>query len=120
MNEGNGNGNGNVNIRKSRRGFASMSPERQREIARQGGRAAHEKGTAHEWNAEEARTAGKKGGQASRRRPAAASPIDGEHATQSADSATWEETLGNDDVSHEDSTDEANEKRATRDASDDM
>ena len=52
--------------RKERRGFASMSPERQREIASKGGRAAHEKGTAHEWTAEEARRAGRKGGQVSR------------------------------------------------------
>ena len=51
--------------RKERRGFASMSPERQREIASKGGRAAHEKGSAHEWTADEARTAGRKGGQAS-------------------------------------------------------
>ena len=48
---------------KSNRGFASMSPERQREIASKGGRAAHEKGTAHEWSAEEARAAGRKGGE---------------------------------------------------------
>lgn len=47
------------------RGFASMDPEKQREIARKGGRAAHEKGTAHEWDSEEARTAGRKGGEAS-------------------------------------------------------
>ena len=52
--------------RKERRGFASMSPERQREIASKGGRAAHEKGTAHEWTPEEARRAGRKGGQISR------------------------------------------------------
>ncbi len=52
---------------KSRgRGFASMDPKKQREIASKGGRAAHEQGTAHEWNSEEARAAGKKGGQASR------------------------------------------------------
>ena len=43
-----------------------MSPEKQREIASKGGRAAHEKGTAHEWSAEEARSAGRKGGQVSR------------------------------------------------------
>ena len=43
-----------------------MSPEKQREIASKGGRAAHEKGTAHEWTAEEARSAGRKGGQVSR------------------------------------------------------
>lgn len=47
---------------KSRRGFASMDPARQREIASKGGRAAHEKGTAHEWSANEAREAGRKGG----------------------------------------------------------
>ena len=46
------------------RGFASMDPEKQREIARKGGRAAHEKGTAHEFTSEEARAAGKKGGEA--------------------------------------------------------
>jgi len=43
-----------------------MSPEKQREIASKGGRAAHEKGTAHEWTPEEARNAGRKGGQISR------------------------------------------------------
>ena len=53
---------------KARRGFAAMSPERQRQIASQGGRAAHEQGVAHEWSAEEARQAGKKGGQASGRK----------------------------------------------------
>jgi uncharacterized protein len=56
----------NPTERKERRGFASMSPERQREIASKGGRAAHAKGTAHEWTPEEARTAGRKGGQVSR------------------------------------------------------
>ena len=53
-------------MRKERRGFASMSPEKQREIASKGGRAAHEKGTAHEWTPDEARQAGRKGGQISR------------------------------------------------------
>jgi general stress protein YciG len=43
-----------------------MLPEKQREIASKGGRAAHEKGTAHEWTSEEARQAGRKGGQVSR------------------------------------------------------
>jgi general stress protein YciG len=51
---------------KERRGFASMSREKQREIASKGGRAAHQKGTAHEWTSEEARSAGRKGGQISR------------------------------------------------------
>ena len=49
---------------KSNRGFASMDPQRQRAIASEGGRAAHEKGTAHEFTSEEAREAGRKGGQA--------------------------------------------------------
>src|SRR2546430_6999344 len=45
------------------RGFASMNSEKQREIARKGGRAAHEKGTAHEFTSDEARAAGRKGGE---------------------------------------------------------
>lgn len=52
--------------RKERRGFASMTPEKQREIASKGGRAAHQKGSAHEWTSDEARSAGRKGGQISR------------------------------------------------------
>jgi len=44
------------------RGFASMNAEKQREIARKGGKAAHAKGTAHEFTPEEAREAGRKGG----------------------------------------------------------
>jgi general stress protein YciG len=47
-----------------KRGFASMDPAKQREIASKGGRAAHQKGTAHEFTPEEARVAGRKGGQA--------------------------------------------------------
>jgi hypothetical protein len=56
----------NSGEQKERRGFASMTPEKQREIASKGGRAAHAKGTAHEWTSEEARNAGRKGGQISR------------------------------------------------------
>ncbi|HEY4489253.1 MAG TPA: KGG domain-containing protein [Candidatus Paceibacterota bacterium] len=51
---------------RSRRGFAAMDPNQQREIAAKGGRAAHEKGTAHQFTPEEAREAGRKGGQAGR------------------------------------------------------
>jgi general stress protein YciG len=47
----------------TRRGFAAMSAERQREIASKGGRAAHSKGTAHHFSPDEARVAGRKGGQ---------------------------------------------------------
>jgi uncharacterized protein len=46
------------------RGFAAMDRGRQKEIARKGGKAAHEKGTAHEFTADEARAAGRKGGEA--------------------------------------------------------
>lgn len=49
--------------RRSERGFASMDPNKQREIASKGGRAAHEKGTAHQFTSEEARAAGRKGGE---------------------------------------------------------
>jgi general stress protein YciG len=52
-NQGNKQSSGTKN-----RGFASMDPERQREIASQGGKAAHQKGTAHEFTSEEARRAG--------------------------------------------------------------
>lgn len=65
---------------KEDRGFASMDPDKQREIARKGGRAAHEKGTAHEWTSDEARNAGRKGGlvshQRRRERQQAVSPAD--------------------------------------------
>jgi len=47
---------------KPKRGFAAMSPEQRKEIASQGGKAAHAKGTAHQFTPEEARAAGKKGG----------------------------------------------------------
>ena len=53
---------------KEDRGFASMDRSKQREIASKGGKAAHRKGTAHEWTSEEAREAGRKGGMASHRR----------------------------------------------------
>ena len=47
------------------RGFAAMDPEQQRAIASAGGRAAHASGHAHEFTSEEARAAGRKGGEAS-------------------------------------------------------
>ena len=49
---------------KQRRGFAVMDPDRQREIASSGGRAAHAGGKAHEFTSDEAREAGRKGGRA--------------------------------------------------------
>jgi uncharacterized protein len=68
--DGGSNDNGAVS-RKTPRGFAAMDPQAQRAIAAKGGRAAHQKGTAHEFTSEEARIAGRKGGEASRggRRP---------------------------------------------------
>ena len=47
---------------KARRGFAAISPEKQREIASLGGKAAHAQGKAHEFTPEQARVAGRKGG----------------------------------------------------------
>jgi general stress protein YciG len=55
-------------VAKEDRGFASMDRSKQREIASKGGKAAHQKGTAHEWTSEEAREARRKGGMASHRR----------------------------------------------------
>ena len=59
-NQGNQGGNqgGNNQSDTSNRGFASMDPQRQREIASEGGRAAHASGNAHEFTSEEARRAG--------------------------------------------------------------
>lgn len=63
----------------SDRGFASMDRDKQREIASKGGKAAHAKGTAHEWTAEEAAAAGRKGGRSSAAKPkVAANTTDGE------------------------------------------
>jgi general stress protein YciG len=53
---------------KKKRGFASMDPTHVREVARRGGVAAHRAGTAHEFNSDEARIAGRKGGIASHAR----------------------------------------------------
>jgi general stress protein YciG len=61
-------------VAKEDRGFASMDRNKQREIASKGGKAAHQKGTAHEWTTEEAREAGRKGGMASHRRKSGDQP----------------------------------------------
>ncbi|HYC83224.1 MAG TPA: KGG domain-containing protein [Candidatus Paceibacterota bacterium] len=52
------------NDKKQKRGFAAMDENKQREIASLGGKAAHQAGTAHEFTPEEARNAGRLGGQA--------------------------------------------------------
>lgn len=56
---------------KGKRGFAGMDQEKQRRIASLGGKAAHRKGTAHEFTPEEAREAGRKGGRAAHQKAAA-------------------------------------------------
>jgi uncharacterized protein len=58
---------------KKLRGFAAMSKERQKEIASLGGKMAHQRGTAHQFDTEAAKAAGKKGGEASRKKRASAS-----------------------------------------------
>jgi hypothetical protein len=57
-NQGGGNKGNNQSGDTSNRGFASMDPQKQREIASEGGKAAHASGNAHEFNSEEARRAG--------------------------------------------------------------
>jgi hypothetical protein len=78
-----------------------MDRNKQREIASKGGKAAHQKGTAHEWTSEEAREAGRKGGMASHRRKQEQQP--GEQSTMSGTSegdqmvaSGSEDTMGND------------------------
>jgi uncharacterized protein len=73
------------------RGFASMERNKQREIASKGGKAAHQKGTAHEWTSEEAREAGRKGGMASHRRKQ-------EQQGGSSDTSGSEQMLSSEDV----------------------
>jgi len=70
-------------IFKGRRGFASMDPERLRQISSKGGHTAQQKGSAHRWTREEAQNAGRKGGRALRhRQPAIAEPDDSASAQQ--------------------------------------
>jgi hypothetical protein len=57
-NQGGGNKGNKQSGDTSNRGFASMDPQKQREIASEGGKAAHASGNAHEFNSEEARRAG--------------------------------------------------------------
>lgn len=63
-NQGSDQGKGNAPKGTAKRGFAAMNAAQQREIASKGGQAAHQKGTAHEFDSEEARRAGQKGGEA--------------------------------------------------------
>lgn len=60
----NQNNNNPQNSDSNGRGFASMDPDKQRQIASKGGKSAHEQGVAHEFSSEEAKRAGRKGGRA--------------------------------------------------------
>ena len=82
---------------KEDRGFASMDRSKQREIASKGGKAAHQKGTAHEWTSEEAREAGRKGGMASHRRKQEQQTPEGNMETPAVDSNP-EQMIGTDDL----------------------
>ena len=81
---------------KEDRGFASMDRVKQREIASKGGKAAHQKGTAHEWTSEEAREAGRKGGMASHRRR---KEMTEGHTDATGEMGSMEERSGGDDQS---------------------
>ncbi len=84
---------------KEDRGFASMDRNKQREIASKGGKAAHQKGTAHEWTSEEAREAGRKGGMAShRRKQQQQQPSESLENSSSPDQGGGEQMMGNDEI----------------------
>jgi general stress protein YciG len=73
-----------------------MDRQKQREIASKGGKAAHAKGTAHEWTSEEAREAGRKGGMAShRRRKESADTEAGEDSAEGSSEADRADDLSN-------------------------
>ena len=84
-----------------------MDRNKQREIASKGGKAAHQKGTAHEWTSEEAREAGRKGGMASHRRKQQGENVAG------ADTGAEQMVASNDEqvIGGESSTDDTNEYR---------
>jgi uncharacterized protein len=76
-----------------------MDRNKQREIASKGGKAAHQKGTAHEWTSEEAREAGRKGGMASHRRKQQQQPPSDSPENASSDQGGGsEQMIGNEDM----------------------
>jgi len=77
------------------RGFAGMDPAQQREIASEGGRAAHASGNAHEFTSEEARAAGRKGGEA--RSQASRSALGSQAAARSGRTPSETRTSGQSD-----------------------
>ena len=83
---------------KEDRGFASMDRSKQREIASKGGKAAHQKGTAHEWTSEEAREAGRKGGMASHRRKQEQPEVGPGGESRAVDEMNAEQMMGTDNL----------------------
>ena len=83
---------------KEDRGFASMDRSKQRDIASKGGKAAHQKGTAHEWTSEEAREAGRKGGMASHRRKQEQQQSPEMPAPPETNQSNPEQMIGTDDL----------------------
>jgi len=81
-----------------------MDRSKQREIASKGGKAAHQKGTAHEWTSEEAREAGRKGGMASHRRKqeqqggTATTPETGGEMSENTMTSNPEQMIGSDNL----------------------
>lgn len=91
-------------VRRGEQGFGSMDKDKQRAIASEGGKAAHRKGTAHQWTSEEARAAGRKGGLAygkNRRKreaaaaAAAAAPFDANASTSTNTDIDYENEANN-------------------------
>ena len=108
----------------SKRGFASMDPSKQREIASKGGRAAHAKGTAHEFTPDEARVAGRKGGEAVSRDRAHMSAIGregghsrGARARAAATSAQGQQSQQSDQGSRSDRSFNTNQSQSSERAS---
>jgi general stress protein YciG len=86
-------------VAKEDRGFASMDRGKQRDIASKGGKAAHQKGTAHEWTSEEAREAGRKGGMAShRRKQEQTAPVEGSDEQPIGGMSNPEQMMGTDNL----------------------
>ena len=98
---------------KEDRGFASMDRAKQREIASKGGKAAHQKGTAHEWTSEEARDAGRKGGIASHRRRREQMGLGGS-STSTADDRIENRDMGGGEVNREDMMQDRSDMSSTR------
>src|SRR5712691_3402445 len=87
-----------VTVATEDRGFASMERIKQREIASKGGKAAHQKGTAHEWTSEEAREAGRKGGMASHRRKQEQQDQQDQKDAVASDTRGGEQMVGSEEI----------------------